>query len=73
VCGTPLKQPYRATCDALFEPYRTTHRALTERFPDRSADRRPPEIGDDEHRRTVRARTFFVARYLLREVRSSTV
>ena len=31
--GTPLEQPYRATCDALFETYRATHRALTERFP----------------------------------------
>src|SRR4051794_33763455 len=65
VRGTPLEQPYRATCDALFETYRATHRALTERFLDRYADQRPPEIGDDEYRRTVRARAFDVARYLL--------
>jgi thymidylate synthase ThyX len=65
VRGTPLEQPYRATCDALFETYRATHRALTERFLDRYADQRPPEMGDDEYRRTVRARAFDVARYLL--------
>ena len=47
------------------QTYRATHRALTERFLDRYADQRPPELGDDEYRRTVRARAFDVARYLL--------
>ncbi len=65
VRGTPLEAPYRATCDALFDTYRATHRALTARFLERYADERPSDLGDDEYRRTVRARAFDVARYLL--------
>jgi thymidylate synthase ThyX len=63
--GTPLEAPYRETCDALFTAYQATHRALTERFLEQYAAQRPPEVGDAEYRRTVRARAFDVARYLL--------
>ena len=65
VRGTPLEAPYRATCDALFAAYQATHRALTARFLDRYAAERPADVGDDEYRRTIRARAFDVARYLL--------
>jgi len=65
VRGTPLEAGYRASCDALFEAYRATHRALTDCFMELYADERPPEVSDDEYRRTVRARAFDVARYLL--------
>ncbi len=65
VRGTPLEAPYRETCDALFAAYQATHRALTERFLEQYAAQRPPELDDAEYRRTVRARAFDVARYLL--------
>ena len=65
VRGTPLEGPYRATCDALFAAYQAAHRALTALFLDRYAAARPPDVGDDEYRRTIRARAFDVARYLL--------
>jgi thymidylate synthase ThyX len=65
VLGTALEAPYRETCDALFAAYQTTHRAVTERFLERYAGERPPDVDDAEYRRTVRARAFDVARYLL--------
>src|SRR3954471_19825931 len=63
--GSALEAPYRATCDALFAAYQATHRALTERFLERYAAERPPDVDDAEYRRKVRARAFDVARYLL--------
>ena len=65
VLGTRLEAPYRETGDALFAAYQATHRALTERFLERYAAERPPDVDDAEYRRTVRARAFDVARYLL--------
>jgi thymidylate synthase ThyX len=63
--GTPLEAPYRATCDDLFAAYQGIHRALTERFLGRYASQRPAGVDDAEYRRTIRARAFDVARYLL--------
>jgi thymidylate synthase ThyX len=65
VRGSALETPYRASCDALFDLYRAAHRALTERFLEQYAPHRPADMADDEYRRTVRARAFDVARYLL--------
>src|SRR5581483_10756091 len=65
VQGTALEAPYRANGDALFAAYQAAHRTLTERFAERYAGERPPDVDDAEYRRTVRARAFDVARYLL--------
>jgi thymidylate synthase ThyX len=65
LAGSALEARYRETCDALVAAYQATHRALTARFLDRYAAERPPDVGDDEYRRTIRARAFDVARYLL--------
>src|SRR5215213_8763740 len=61
VLGTALEAPYRETGDALFAAYQATHRAVTERFLERYAAERPPDVDDAEYRRTVRARAFDVA------------
>jgi thymidylate synthase ThyX len=63
--GSGLETPYQETCGALFAAYQELHRALTVRFLERYADQRPPEMDDGEYRRTLRARAFDVARYLL--------
>ncbi|HZT05577.1 MAG TPA: FAD-dependent thymidylate synthase [Chloroflexota bacterium] len=63
--GSPLEGAFAQTCDRLFSAYRTVHRTVLEHFERRYADQRPKEMGDDEYRRTVRARAFDVARYLL--------
>jgi thymidylate synthase ThyX len=65
ICGTPLEPEYRGACDALFAAYEATHRAVTARFMDAYAGERPADVSDAEYRRTVRARAFDVARYLL--------
>src|SRR5262245_17315396 len=65
VLGSAHEARYRETCDALFAAYQTTHQALTARFLEQYAAERPPNVGDAEYRRTVRARAFDVARYLL--------
>ncbi len=56
---------YTRICDQLFSAYRTIHRAVVEHFAKAYADQRPSEVDDDEFRRTIRARAFDVARYLL--------
>ena len=63
--GSPLAASYRATCEALFAAYAEAHRLVTAHFLEQYAAARPPGIGDDEYRRTMRARAFDVARYLL--------
>lgn len=65
IAASPLAAEYRATCDALFAVYARVHEALTTRWLERYAGERPPDLSDDEYRRTVRARAFDVARYLL--------
>jgi thymidylate synthase ThyX len=65
IAASPLAERYRATCDALFAAYAHVHTALTACWLERYATARPPDLSDDEYRRTVRARAFDVARYLL--------
>jgi len=63
--GSHLEVEYARVCDQLFSTYRAVHRAVLEHYAQRYADDRPSEMGDDEYQRTVRARAFDVARYLL--------
>ncbi len=65
VIGSPLAEPYTRVCDHLFATYREVHRAVLEHYERRYAAERPPDVSDDEYRRTMRARAFDVARYLL--------
>jgi thymidylate synthase ThyX len=62
---SPLAERYRTTCDALFEAYKSIHEAVTDYYLERYAKERPPDLGDAAYRRTLRARAFDVARYLL--------
>jgi thymidylate synthase ThyX len=65
VRGSPLEPAYRAACDQLFATYTTVHETLTAYYHDAYAAQRPPGLSDEAYRRTVRARAFDVARYLL--------
>ncbi len=65
IIGSPLARRYAEVCDDLFATYREVHRAIAEHYEHRYADTRPPELSDEEYRRTMRARAFDVARYLL--------
>src|SRR5438874_10698924 len=65
ISGSPLIDRYRAVCDELFDLYHQVHGAVLKHFERRYADQRPPSMADDEYRRTLRARAFDVARYLL--------
>ncbi|MSQ23154.1 MAG: alternative thymidylate synthase [Chloroflexi bacterium] len=62
---SPHLNEYRECCDALFDAYHRIHRALTTRYEQVYAADRPADLADDEYRRTLRARAFDVARYLL--------
>ncbi|MGD9892245.1 MAG: FAD-dependent thymidylate synthase [Dehalococcoidia bacterium] len=63
IAGTPAAAAYAETADRLFGAY---HK-LSRRLLDILADTYPCPAGEDEsgHRRTLRARAFDVARYLL--------
>jgi thymidylate synthase ThyX len=65
IAASPLADDYAATCEQLFATYTKAHRALVTHLESRFADRRPPDLPDDEYRRTLRARAFDSARYLL--------
>ncbi|MBM2812472.1 MAG: Thymidylate synthase thyX [Chloroflexi bacterium] len=65
IASSRLSAQYEQTCDRLFEAYRTVHGLVTQHFERRYASKRPAEMADDEYRRTLRARAFDVARYLL--------
>lgn len=65
IAASPLAADYRASCDALFATYQRLHGQLTDAWLARYAAQRPAAMGDDEYRRTVRARAFDEARYLL--------
>lgn len=65
IAASALATAYREVCDRLFSTYRDVHRGLVEHFQRRYATARPQDISDDEYRRTLRARAFDVARYLL--------
>ena len=56
---------YLATCEKLIAFYAEAHARIAKRFAERYADARPPEMPQDKYERTLRARAFDVARYLL--------
>lgn len=63
--SSPLKAEYAEVCDHLFTTYQALHRAVLHHYEERFQDQRPPDMPDDEYRRTLRARAFDVARYVL--------
>jgi len=65
LAASALGDRYRSHCDRLFELYHRAHGAVVSYYERRYADERPPSMADDEYRRTLRARAFDVARYLL--------
>lgn len=65
IADSPLAEAYHSLCDSLFDLYHQVHGAVVADFGRRYADQRPASMGDDEYRRTLRARAFDVARYVL--------
>jgi thymidylate synthase ThyX len=63
VVGTPVEERYRAVCDELFAGYQSLARDLTELL--KRVVPRPETMDDGYYTRTLRARAFDVARYLL--------
>jgi thymidylate synthase ThyX len=63
LAGGPSEVVFRGTANGLFQSYHTLSRRLTDLLAD--AYPCPPESDDAAHRRTLRARAFDVARYLL--------
>src|SRR5438552_9228850 len=65
IAGSRYADRYADLCDRLFSLYHDVHRAVAGRFEREFGSKRPPNMADDEYRRTMRARAFDVARYLL--------
>lgn len=65
VIDSPLAARYAEVCDRLFTAYHALHQALVPHYQRIYQAERPPDLPDDEYRRTLRARAFDVARYLL--------
>lgn len=65
LAGQPLEAPFRRLCQRLIEEYGAFHRQLLAHLMEKHRDERPPEMDDARYERTLRARTFDVARYLL--------
>ncbi len=65
IASSPLAERYAEVCNQLFDVYQSTHRAVLEYLAGKYQDQRPASMPDDEYRRTLRARAFDVARYLL--------
>src|SRR5207245_632252 len=65
IAGSRYADRYADLCDRLFSLYHDVHRAVAGRFERDFGPQRPPNMADDEYRRTMRARAFDVARYLL--------
>jgi thymidylate synthase ThyX len=62
---SPLAHAYRDVCDRLFATYQQVHRALVPHYEQAYQSVRPADLPDEDYKRTVRARAFDVARYLL--------
>ncbi|MBI4213906.1 MAG: FAD-dependent thymidylate synthase [Chloroflexi bacterium] len=60
-----LSDRYAEVCDRAFTAYHSLHRALVPYLERRYQSQRPDDLPDEEYRRTIRARAFDVARYLL--------
>ncbi len=65
IAESPLANAYAEVCDRLFDTYLQVHRALLPFYEGVYASVRPADLPEDEYRRTLRARAFDVARYLL--------
>jgi thymidylate synthase ThyX len=65
IASSALAPRYGTLCERLFDLYHQVHGAVVEHFERRYADQRPATMENDEYRRTVRARAFDVARYIL--------
>lgn len=65
IAVSPLAGRYAEVCDRLFETYGALHRALVPHYEEQYRSVRPADLPDEEYRRTLRARAFDVARYLL--------
>lgn len=63
VAGTPVEECYRAVCDALFAEYQALSRELTALL--KRVVARPDDMDEGHYTRTLRARAFDIARYLL--------
>jgi thymidylate synthase ThyX len=63
VAGTPLEVPFRESADALFANYETLSKELLELLMESLPA--PPSMDQAQVERTLRARAFDVARYLL--------
>jgi thymidylate synthase ThyX len=61
--GEAAEQLYSQTVDFLFSEYRALSAAMFEQLAERVA--RPAEMAADQYQRTLRARAFDIARYLL--------
>ncbi|MFQ5796050.1 MAG: FAD-dependent thymidylate synthase [Candidatus Bipolaricaulia bacterium] len=63
--GTRFEGPFRETTDRLIATYAELHSALTEAMEAEHRSERPEGMSDAAYWRTIRARAFDVARYLL--------
>jgi thymidylate synthase ThyX len=65
IADSAFAPAYRNLCDRLFDVYHEVHHAVVDYYERRYGDQRPGSMADDEYRRTLRARAFDIARYLL--------
>ncbi len=65
ITDSPMAAQYRALCDGLFDLYHQVHGAIVAEFDRCYGQLRPASMGDDEYLRTLRARAFDIARYIL--------
>lgn len=63
--GSELEAPYRALCETLIREYRASHERVLKHLMVKHAHERPPDMDDAKYERTLRARAYDVARYIL--------
>ena len=63
--GGELEARYLDLCGRLIRAYKDAHERVTEHLMERYANERPGEMSDEKYERTLKARAFDVARYLL--------
>ncbi len=63
--GTELEDPYQKLCHRLIREYGAAHPQILKILMEKHAHERPPDMDDAKYERTLKARAFDVARYLL--------
>jgi len=65
LAGSELEAPYRQLCTRLLREYKACHEQVLKHLMKKHAHERPSDMDDAKYERTLRARAYDVARYML--------